>query len=52
MTKDWRSHEVKPLSLTEARKKISEHKPATRIEGSKQGQAVSSVKVQEPKGKH
>jgi len=48
MSKGQQSHESKPLSLTEARKRINEHKLATRVEGSKQGQAVTSAKVHKP----
>ena len=45
MSKGQQSRESKPLSLTEARKKTNEHKPATRIQGSRKGQAVASPKV-------
>ena len=42
MTREKETADKKPMSLAEARKRMDEHKPVSRIHGKRQGQAVSS----------
>jgi hypothetical protein len=50
MAKDKETADRKPMSLVEARKKVSEHKLMTRIEGNRGGQSVASPKQKTPGG--
>jgi hypothetical protein len=51
MSKSQQTHEIKALSLSDARKKKSELKSATRVAGSKGGQQVSPTRDGHRKGR-
>lgn len=51
MAKDTEMLDKKPISLVEARKKIGEHKAASRIEGKKRGKSITSRQEQKPLGR-